>query len=197
MNTVHINTQIGEKVGDKYTVSKDRVEVLKTVHITKMGDKVGDKYTDSKDRVEVLCTKNMTKESSVGSYIAKSAVGSYIAESTEGRSVANKPTMRNTCVKTKNSNTADEDGGEASQIKITSREVLPDGGEPAAHDVWGGHAQQGARPGEGHDQGVGQPQQAMRTFLQTVRRLSLVLGSFRNKSLRVLMSRRLARGGLS
>ena len=33
LNTVHINNKMGDKVGDQYTVSKDKVGDLNTVHI--------------------------------------------------------------------------------------------------------------------------------------------------------------------
>ena len=50
-----------------------------------------------------------------------------------------------------------DDGGDASQRNLTSCEDLPDGGgDPAAHEMRGGHAQLGAQPDEGH-QGDNQP----------------------------------------
>ena len=109
LNTVYINNDNMNRVGDKYNVTKDRVEVSNTVHI----NKVLDKYTVCKDRVEVLSTKNMTKQSIVGSDIAKYAVGSCNAEHAVEKMYA-ESTMWNIKVKTKNSNPADEDGGEVS-----------------------------------------------------------------------------------
>ena len=99
------NNQMGDKVGDKYTVSKDRVEVQNTVHI------------------------NIQE----GGHALKSLLPGVQGGALHGA----------------------HDGGEASQTKLTSCEVPPSGGgDPSAHDVWGGHAQIGARPGEGRDQGV-------------------------------------------
>ena len=49
LNTVHINNKTGDKVGDQYTVSKEKVGVLNTIHINKkMGDKVGDRPPSSR-----------------------------------------------------------------------------------------------------------------------------------------------------
>merc|ERR1719318_521459 len=129
----------GNKEGDhtavhiKVDVESAEVKCVKYVNAegdsvktknNKMGDKVEDKHTVYKDKVGDLNTVHINKE---GGHALKSLPPGVQGGALHG---------------------ATDAGGEASQEKLTSFEVLTEGG--------GGHALRGAQPDEGH-QGISQP----------------------------------------